>query len=139
MKISILKSVYILVFLLFGCLENVTASIVMVLQHKNGETIRYSFSVHPIMSFDDKMIILSTDEAEITYAMSDYEKLYFEDETSKIENIRNTEEADTVFVYDTIGRLIKKSKSVLNYSHFNLPKGVYIIKQGKSSIKISIK
>ena len=91
------------------------------------------------MSFDDKMIILSTDEAEITYAMSDYEKLYFEDETSKIENIRNTEEADTVFVYDTIGRLIKKSKSVLNYSHFNLPKGVYIIKQGKSSIKISIK
>ena len=79
MKISILKYVYILVFLLFGCLENVMASTVMVLQHKNGETIRYSFSVHPIMSFDDKMIILSTDEAEITYAMSDYEKLYFEE------------------------------------------------------------
>lgn len=139
MKISIPNYAYILVFLIFGCLENVAATTVMVLQHKNGETIRYSFSVHPIMSFDDKRIILSTDEAEIIYSISDYERLYFEDETSQIENVRNTEDTNTVFVFDTNGRLIKKTKNVLNYSHLNLPKGVYIIKQGKSSIKISIK
>ena len=73
--------------------------------------------------------------------------MYFSDEATGIENLdKSLSSADNAVIYDLQGRKVATSQSLnvstsqpLNVSTSQLPKGVYIVKQGDRSFKITVK
>ena len=103
----------------------------------NGDKTNVLFTDMPEFSYADGYLTLQTTSSPTTlsWPLEDVEKLTFEDITTGIGSIEGNGLdifSDKMEVYDLNGRLIKKGIKSLS----ELPKGVYIVKDGSVTIKV---
>lgn len=111
---------------------------------KDGVVVRYAFSDKPMVTYTDTGIHLVTTKVEVDYPMANLEKWTFEegDAPVSVETITTSGTADDIRIYTTSGVLVKtisQSEGTASFSTADLPAGIYIIKNGKTTYKITKK
>lgn len=109
---------------------------------KDGTVVCYAFGEKPVVTYTDEGIHLATTKVEIDYPMANLEKFTFEDSgtSESIETITIEGTTEDIRIYTTAGvlvRTIPQSEGAAAFSTADLPAGVYIIKNGKTSYKIT--
>lgn len=111
------------------------------IHQKDGAVVRYAFSEKPVVTYTDEGIHLVTTKVELDYPMANLDKFTFEDDPSRPTGLLQTEgTTDDIRIYTTAGvlvRTIPQSEGAAAFSTADLPAGVYIIKNGKTSYKIT--
>ena len=104
--------------------------------------MKYSFSEKPVVTYTDTGIHLVTTKVEVDYPFANLEKFTFSDEASAIDVLKTEMTNDDVRIYNTNGVLlqtVKQNDGAASFSTSELPKGIYIIKNGKTTYKITKK
>lgn len=114
------------------------------IHQKDGAVVLYAFSEKPVVTYTDEGIHLVTTKVEIDYPMANLEKWTFEegDAPVSVETITTSGTADDIRIYTTSGVLVKtisQSEGTASFSTADLPAGIYIIKNGKTTYKITKK
>lgn len=105
----------------------------------DGGTTEILFSEMPEFTYDNGTISLQNGDTQLSWPLANLKKFTFEDvEPSLPNDIKELKTAsldilsDNCSVYDLSGKLVKSRIRSLS----ELPKGAYIIKDGKVSIKV---
>ncbi len=133
-----------ILFTIFGllwgsavCLAQNTLNI----HQKSGGLVSYAFSEKPVVTYTSTGIHLSTSRVEMDYPFDNLVKFTFSDDaTIGIEQLHTTGTSDDIRVYDVRGMLVKtirQSDGTAGFSTTDLPRGIYIIKNGTSTYKIT--
>ena len=109
---------------------------------KDGTVVSYAFSEKPVVTYTDTGIHLVTTKVEVDYPLANLEMFTFEDggTSEGIETITTTSTADDIRIYNTAGfllRTIPHSEGTATFSTGDLPAGIYIISNGKTTYKIT--
>lgn len=127
----------------FGLLLGFTANAqnTLNIHQKDGTVVRYAFSEKPVVTYTDIGIHLVSKIEEIDYPMENLQMWTFEDNPSQPTGIFQTEGTkDDIRIYTTAGilvRTIPQNAGNAIFSTADLPAGVYIINNGKTSYKIT--
>lgn len=120
-----------------SCLAQSTLNI----HQKDGAIISYGFAEKPIVTYTGTSIRLTTSKVEVDYPLANLDKFTFGDnDSSQIEVLRTESTNDDMYIYNTNGVLVKSIRLIDGTSSFQtseLPKGIYIIKNGKTTYKIT--
>lgn len=106
---------------------------------KSGGVVSYSFSEKPVVTYTEDGVHLVTNSMEVDYPLSNLEKFTFEDSTSPSGIIRTEGGSSDVQIYSVGGtfvKTIKANEGTTTFSTEDLPAGIYVIKNGKSTYKI---
>lgn len=106
---------------------------------KDGTVVKYGFSEKPTVTYTDTGIHLATTKVEVDYPFANLEKFTFSDEATAIDVLKTEMTNDDVRIYNTNGVLlktVKQSDGAASFSTSDLPKGIYIIKNGSTTYKI---
>lgn len=106
---------------------------------KSGGVVSYSFSEKPVVTYTEDGIHLVTNSVEVDYPLSNLEKFTFEDSTSPTGIIRTEGGSSDVQIFSVGGSLVKTimaTEGITTFSTEDLPAGIYVIKNGKSTYKI---
>ncbi len=101
--------------------------------------VKYGFVEMPTVTYTDTGIHLATTKVEVDYPFANLEKFTFSDESTAIDVLTTERTNDDVRIYNTNGVLlktVKQSDGEASFSTSDLPKGIYIIKNGKTTCKI---
>ena len=110
----------------------------LTVQQTNGAEQSFTASGLTI-TFSQGNMVLNENGTSTTVSLSGLSKMYFSDEATGIETLGNASSVtDGTVIYDLQGRKVATSP-LLNVSTSQLPKGVYIVKQGDRSYKITVK
>lgn len=108
--------------------------------HQNdGAVVSYGFSEKPVVTYTETGIHLATTELEIDYPFANLDKFTFSEVANSIDVVTTDGTNDDVLIYNTIGVLLKtinQSEGTASFSTHDLPQGIYIIKNGKTTYKI---
>lgn len=108
---------------------------------KDGTVVRYAFSEKPTVTYTAEGIHLVTTKVEVDYPMENLEKWTFSEvDYSGIDEIRTDGITDEVFVYSLGGTLVKTvspTDGAATFSIADLPAGIYVIKNGNATYKIT--
>lgn len=132
------KNLLALASLFFGATSAFAQNTLNVHQ-KSGGVVSYSFSEKPVVTYTEDGIHLVTNSVEVDYPLSNLEKFTFEDSTSPSGIIRTEGGRSDVQIYSVGGLLVKTvkaSEGTTTFSTEDLPAGIYVIKNGKSTYKI---
>lgn len=117
------------------------AQSVLNVHQKDGAVVSYGFSEKPVVTYTDTGVHLSTAKVEVDYPFDNLEKFTFSDGVADgIEQLRAVGTGDDILVYDIRGVLLKtakQSEGTAGFSTQDLPRGTYIIKNGKTTYKIT--
>lgn len=153
-----LKS-FVLFFFLLSWINIHAQGIVTVLFYTNeGQQIAYSFDDMPKYVFKDNntSLYLTTKKTSVTYSVENLKKFTFSQVPSGIDKAKNSTEVaqsvdgilifsgyaagSSIFVCDGSGKIVATAKAsaqgAATLSLQRLPKGVYLVKAGKMSMKI---
>lgn len=128
---------------LLGLLLGVAASAQNTLNvhQKDGSVVSFAFSEKPVVTYTDTGIHLVTTRVEVDYPMANLEKWTFsDDEAASIDVLRTDGTSDDIRIYNTAGvlvRTIPQSEGAVSFSPADLPAGIYIISNGKTTYKIT--
>lgn len=107
---------------------------------KNGSVTSYGFGEKPVVTYTETRIHLKTTKVELDFPLTNLEKFTFTDgETDAIEEVRTENTSDDVRIYNTNGvllRTIRQSQGKASFATDDLPRGIYIIKNGETTYKI---
>lgn len=106
---------------------------------KDGAMVSYGFSEKPVVTYTATGVHLTTTKLEVDYPFAYLEKFTFSEEANSIDLIKTERTNDDVCIYNINGMLlktIKQNDGTSSYSTSDLPKGTYIIKNGKTTYKI---
>lgn len=127
---------------LFLCAAACLAQNTLNVHQKDGVVVKYGFSEKPTVTYTDTGIHLATIKVEVDYPFANLEKFTFSDEATAIDVLTMERTSDDVRIYNTNGVLlqtVKQSDGAASFSTSELPKGIYIIKNGKTTYKITKK
>ncbi len=117
------------------------AQSVLNIHQKDGTVVSYGFSEKPVVTYNEAGVHLSTAKVEVDYPFASLEKFTFTDGVADgIEQLRAVGISDDILVYDMRGvllRTVKQSEGTAAFSTQDLPQGIYIIKNGKTTYKIT--
>lgn len=117
------------------------AQSVLNIHQKDGTVVSYGFSEKPVVTYTEAGVHLSTAKVEVDYPFASLEKFTFTDGAADgIEQLSAVGTSDDIRVYDMRGvllRTIKQSEGTAAFSTHDLPRGIYIIKNGKTTYKIT--
>lgn len=106
---------------------------------KDGAVVSYGFSEKPVLTYTATGIHLATSKMEVDYPFANLDKFTFSEEANSIDIVTTEGTSDEVRIYNINGTLlktIKQSDGASAYSTSDLQKGIYIIKNGKTTYKI---
>lgn len=106
---------------------------------KDGAMVSYGFSEKPVVTYTATGVHLTTTKVEVDYPFANLEKFTFSEEANSIDIVKTEKTNDDVRIYNINGMLlktIKQNDGTSSYSTSDLPKGTYIIKNGKTTYKI---
>ena len=113
---------------------------VLNIYQKDGALVSFSFAEMPKVSFDNDKLVVNSEKTIAEFLVSDVDRFTFEDVVTSIHNdelkIANSSNLE---VYTLEGKLIEKGtviddKTVLRLD--DLPKGIYVVGDGRISYKI---
>lgn len=110
---------------------------------KSGSVVTYTFAEKPVVTYQDNVLVLTTEKVSVEYPLAELDKITFSDVESSVENITMSQPNGdgTVRIYSVSGTLIRtierrEDASDVQFSIENLSEGIYIIKQGTQTYKI---
>lgn len=110
------------------------------IHQKDGTVTSYGFAEKPVVTYTETGIHLKTTKVELDFPLANLEKFTFTDgETDAIEEVRTENTSDDVRIYNTNGvllRTIRQSQGKASFATDDLPRGIYIIKNGETTYKI---
>ncbi len=126
---------------MFVCSVSSFAQNTLNIHQKDGTIVTYGFSEKPVVTYTETGIHLSTTSVEVDYPMTALEKFTFSNGNQSGIGDVTTEGTDgDVRIYNTNGVLLKtirQNEGIATFSTSDLPKGIYIIKNGKITYKIT--
>lgn len=132
---TLLLSIMSLFFGIATCLAQNTLNI----HQKSGGVVSYGFSEKPVVTYTREYMHVETVSVSIDYPVSNVQKLTFKDSESSIGELRVEEESLDLLIYNLKGQLVKKAESEDGISQLDiqeLPAGIYLVKNGKTTFKI---
>ena len=138
------KKMCLLSFLLAFCIQGRSESVQLVVHAKSGGEVSYALSEKPVVTYKGDVLILTTESTMVEYPLADLQKFTFEETADALGNVyMNQAKGDaTVRIYNVSGTLVRTIQPSENdgsdarFSTQDLPKGIYIIKQGTQTHKI---
>ena len=110
----------------------------LTVQQTNGAEQSFTASGLTI-TFSSGNMVINENGTSTTVSLSGLSKMFFSEEATGIETLDHAASAtDGTVIYDLQGRKVATT-TPLNVSTSKLPKGVYIVKQGDRSFKITVK
>ena len=139
-NINIMKQLLLALFLCCSlfCFAQNTLNV----HQKDGAVVKYGFSEKPTVTYTEKGIHLATTKVEVDYPFANLENFTFSEEATAIDVLTTEMTNDDVRIYNTNGVLlktVKQSDGAASFSTSELSKGIYIIKNGKTTYKITKK
>ncbi len=126
---------------LFLCAAACFAQNTLNVHQRDGTVVKYGFNEKPTVTYTDTGIHLATTKVEVDYPFANLEKFTFSEEEATAIDVLTTEMTnDDVRIYNTNGMLlktVKQSDGAASFSTSELPRGIYIIKNGKTTYKIT--
>ena len=101
----------------------------------DGNKTEVLFDEMPVFSFDNGVMTLKGETTEMSWPLEKLDKFTFGYLATGIRDVKTTDLdilSDQMAVYDLNGRLIRQNLKSLS----ELPKGVYIIKNGRVTTKV---
>ena len=108
---------------------------VIVIWLSDGSNQQVLFDEMPEFTFDNGVMTLKGEVTEMTWPLENLDKFTFSYVNTGIRNVKTTDLdilSDKMDVYDLNGRLVRQNIKSLS----ELPKGVYIIKNGRVTTKV---
>ena len=103
-------------------------------------TVTFTFAEEPAVTFPSaETLMVKTETVTIEFPFSEVEKITFEDGLTSVESITVNEGNAPVFIYDLGGRLVRQYKPQGKAATIDLsllPKGTYVVKDGKRAYKV---
>ena len=102
--------------------------------------IRFAFTQNPRITFPETEVMRVTgDSLTVEFPFSEVEKITLDDVPTSVPTLTVTEQRSSLQIYDLGGRLVKRvpaqdGSATLPLS--TLPKGTYVIQDGKRSYKV---
>ena len=98
------------------------------------KTVQVLFSETPEITYADGNVTLKGTKTELTWPIEDVKRLTFNDDATDIEEVPAGLDilSDSYDAYDLSGKMVKKQIKSLS----ELPRGVYIVKDGSVTIKV---
>ena len=109
----------------------------LTVQQSNGTEQSFTASGLTI-TFSSGNMVINENGTSTTISLAGLSKMYFSDESTGIKNLTNEGE-ESVEVFDLQGRRLPSLQGGAGGKFSQLPKGVYIVKQGDRSFKITVK
>lgn len=101
----------------------------------DGNKAQVLFSEMPVVTYDNGVLMLKGEETELSWPLENVNKFTIGNTGTGIRNVKTTDLdllSDKLTVYDLNGRLVKQNIKSLS----ELPKGVYVIKNGSVTTKV---
>lgn len=101
----------------------------------DGNKAQVLFSEMPVVTYDNGVLMLKGEETELSWPLENVNKFTIGNAGTGIRNVKAADLdllSDKLTVYDLNGRLVQKDLKSLS----ELPKGVYIIKDGSVTTKV---
>ena len=138
------KKIYLCFFLSLFCLQGRSGSVQLIVHSKSGATVSYALSEKPVVTYRGDVLVLTTETATVEYPLSDLLKFTFGETEDAVESVkmRQSKGDGTIRIYNVSGTLVRtiqpseSDRSDAKFSTQDLPKGIYIIKQGGQTHKI---
>ena len=115
----------------------------LIVHQKTGGTTEFAFSENPVVTYRDGYLVISTAETSVLYPLTDMAKFTFSEVTNPVTRITvpTAVAPQPTLIYNISGILLRTLQPNVDGSTpasiDGLPKGTYIIKNGKTSYKIS--
>ena len=108
---------------------------VIVIWLNDGNKTEVLFDEMPVFTFDNGVMTLKGEETELSWPLENVNKFTFGNVSTGIRDVKTTDLdilSDNCVAYDLNGRVVKQNLKSLS----ELPKGVYIIKNGRVTTKV---
>ena len=109
----------------------------LILENSDGTTLSYVANELEI-TFSDGNLIVSQNGTATSHPLSSLSKMFFSNSTSSIQSADEEKTAETGEVFDLQGRRVAAQMRLADINR-QLPKGVYIVKNGEKSVKFTVK
>lgn len=107
---------------------------------KDGAVMSYGFSEKPVVTYTETGVHLATAKVAVDYPFENLEKFTFSDDVTALEAVRTVGTSDDIRIFNANGllvRTIRQHEGTATFSTSDLPQGIYIIKNGKTTFKIT--
>ncbi len=115
--------------------DEATDEPVIIIWLNDGNSQKVLFSEMPVVTYDNGVLMLKGEETELSWSLENVNKFTIGNAATGIRDVKTADLdllSDKLTVYDLNGRLLEKNVKSLS----ELPKGVYIIKNGSVTTKV---
>lgn len=108
---------------------------VIIIWLNDGNKAEVLFDEMPVFTFDNGVVTLNGEETELSWPLENLNKFTFKHVATGIRDVKTSSLdilSDKCVVYDLNGRVFKQNIKSLS----ELPKGVYIVKDGQVTTKV---
>ena len=108
---------------------------VIIIWLNDGNKAQVLFNEMPVVTYDNGVLMLKGEETELSWPLENVNKFTIGNAGTGIRDVKTADLdllSDQQTVYDLNGRLLEKNVKSLS----ELPKGVYIIKNGQVTTKV---
>ena len=108
---------------------------VIIIWLNDGSKTEVLFDEMPVVTYDNGVLMLKGEETELSWSLENVNKFTIGNAASGIRDVKTADLdllSDKLTVYDLNGRLVKKNVKSLS----ELPKGVYVIENGRVTTKV---
>lgn len=141
------KRILSLLFLSRFCVLGWSQSVLLTIHAKSGAKVSYALSEKPVVTYQGNVLVLTTPGTTMEYPLSDLQMFTFSGSTNAVESVtmEPSKGDGTVRIYNMSGVLVRTIKpsgdrsADTTFSTQDLPSGIYIIKQGRQTYKITKK
>ena len=106
-------------------------------------TVSFAFAEKPVVTFaTPEVMTVSSELLTVEFPFNEVESITFEDTTDDVPSIVERDGIAILSIYDLNGRLIQQAAATNGAASLNpstLKTGVYVIKDGKRTYKVSVK
>lgn len=131
------KITLMLALLMMGCLS-LKAQNVLNVHKTDGSLQTYAFSERPVITYEGTNMIVTTVATRVEFPVTEVQKLSFKNEVSGLETVSISASHDDIRIYDLNGRLLQTIPAAEGaaFSFDQLPAGIYMVRNGKTTSKI---
>lgn len=110
---------------------------------KTQGTVSFAFAEKPTITFTSPEVLkVTSDRLTVEFPFNEVERLTFEDLPDAVPSLMERDNITGLHIYDLNGRLVQQAAATNGTASLNLSTlktGVYVVKDGKRTYKVSVK
>lgn len=125
---------------MLSCSQAVFSQNTLNIYQKTGNVVSYSFNEKPVVTYSGGDIVLTTASVTVNYPLAALDKFTFTDTPTDVvvPGVSTTGDG-TTFIYNSSGVLLNTVPDGLRINLAGMEKGIYMIKNNKTTYKITRK